>query len=138
MLARKPRGKDHRKKRPPHLHLACQVDPIHDAWKFDIRKDHRDVSPADEHSCERGFSAFTLDRVARRSDLAGTSSYRARWRSEDASRCPTKLAQRPTLMLSIRRKAFCSGEPHDFCGKNAWASFNRPSCWAELAAAPAR
>src|SRR5262245_2429978 len=52
-----------RKKRPPHLHLACQVDPIHDAWKFDIRKDHRDVSPADEHCCERGFSAFTLDRV---------------------------------------------------------------------------
>ena len=36
-LARKSRGKDHRKKRPPHLHLACQIDPIHDAGKFDIR-----------------------------------------------------------------------------------------------------
>src|SRR5262245_55408229 len=47
-VARKPRGKDHGKQRPPHLHLACQIDSIHDAGKTDIRKDHR----SEEHTSE--------------------------------------------------------------------------------------
>src|SRR5262249_4853685 len=56
-------GKDHGKQRPPHLHLACQIDSIHDARKADIRKDHGDLPPANEHCRERGFSAFAFDRI---------------------------------------------------------------------------
>src|SRR5262249_14013680 len=44
---------------------------------------------------------------------AGTARYRARLRSDDASKCSDKA--RPLLMLSIRRKAFGSGWGEGFC-----------------------
>src|SRR5262245_57016023 len=190
-VARKPRGKDHGKQRPPHLHLACQIDSIHDARKADIRKDHGDVPPANEHCRERGFSAFAFDRIEllveqlggevtqlgvvlneqnrspfllgfshphplnirprhqptcprappilaasvrrRRRQIppavqpprsAGTVRYRAKRRSEDASKCSDKT--RPVLMLLIRQKAFGSGRGGVFAGeyraKPAWSA----------------
>src|SRR6266581_5125751 len=39
-LERMPRGEDHRKKRPAHLHLARQINAVHDAAKADVSEDH--------------------------------------------------------------------------------------------------
>src|SRR5262249_58620552 len=40
-LPRISRGEDHGKKRPAHLHLARQINAVHDAAKADVREDHR-------------------------------------------------------------------------------------------------
>src|SRR5260370_31900654 len=57
------RSEDHRKKRPAHLHLARQINAVHDAAKPNVREDHGDVSSADQQGCKRSFCAFTLDGV---------------------------------------------------------------------------
>jgi hypothetical protein len=38
-LARMPRSEDHRKKRPPHLHLAREINALHDTPKTDVGED---------------------------------------------------------------------------------------------------
>ena len=60
---RMPRGEDHGKKRPAQLHLPCQINSAHGAGKPDVREDHGDLTPADQHDRKRGFRAFTLDGV---------------------------------------------------------------------------
>jgi AI-2E family transporter len=45
-LARVSRGEDHRKTRPAHLHLAREINAVHDAAKPDVREDHGDLTPA--------------------------------------------------------------------------------------------
>jgi len=57
------RSEDHRKKRPAHLHLARQINAVHDAAKPDVREDHGDLTPADQQGCKRSFCAFALDGV---------------------------------------------------------------------------
>ena len=57
------RREEHGKKRPAHLHLARQINAVHDAAKPDVREDHGDLTPADQQSCERRFCAFALDGV---------------------------------------------------------------------------
>jgi hypothetical protein len=57
------RSEDHRKKRLAHLHLACQINAIHDAAKPDVREDHGNLTPADQHGCKLSFRACAFDSV---------------------------------------------------------------------------
>src|SRR4029434_35298 len=57
------RSEDHWKKGPAHLHLACQINAVHDAAKTDVCEDHGDLTPADQQRCKRRFRAFALDGV---------------------------------------------------------------------------
>ena len=62
-LERMPRGEDHGKKRPAQLHLPCEINSAYGAGEPNVREDHGDLSPADQHDRKRGFRAFTLDGV---------------------------------------------------------------------------
>jgi hypothetical protein len=46
-----------------YIHLACQIDAVHDAAKPDVREDHGDLTPADQQGCKRSLRAFALDGV---------------------------------------------------------------------------
>jgi hypothetical protein len=54
---------NHRKKRPAHLHLARQINAIHDAAKPDVSEDHGDLTPADQQGCKRSFRTLAFDNV---------------------------------------------------------------------------
>jgi hypothetical protein len=62
-LERMPGGEDHRKKRPADLHLARQINAVHDAAKADVSEDRGDLTPADQQGCKRRFRAFALEGV---------------------------------------------------------------------------
>ena len=40
-----------------------RIHSVHGAGKPDVREDHGDLSPADQHDRKRSFRAFTLDGV---------------------------------------------------------------------------
>ena len=111
-------------KRPPHLHLTCQIDPIHHARKFDICKDHCDVSPADQHCCECRFGTFTFDRV----ELSSSSSIAVRPRNSASSSTSIPLDVSVGLVpfprsLSVRHhhQSICATAPPP-CGIGAHAT----------------
>ena len=49
--------------RPAQLHLVRQIDPVHDAGKPDVGKNHGHVVPTQQHGCEGRFRALAFDGV---------------------------------------------------------------------------